>query len=107
MSNLTSMVGVLANGTSFNGTATPVSGIPGTFGGYEILGISAIVIMFIIGIKMKVSPDLLVVSCVSMLALVTMPSIGSALLPEWTFWIFTITGGIVFALGLIKVLKHR
>ena len=107
MSNLTGFIGVIANGTSFNNTSSPVAGIGGTFGSFEILGIAAILIILIIGIKLRFSFDLIVVSTISMLAVITNATIGAVMLPEWIFWFFTIGGGIIFALGLIKVIKYR
>lgn len=107
MSNLTAFVNGTMGGIPFNGTAPPVAGIGGTFGDPLILGIAGIVIIIIIGIKMKVSPDLLVVSTVTMAAIVTDSSVGSALLPSWIYWLFVMGGLVVFGLGLIKVIKYR
>jgi hypothetical protein len=107
MSYLTNFTNVIANGTSFNGTSTPVAGVVGTFGSPEILGIAGIIIILVIGMKMKVSPDLLVVSCVTMLSILTNSLIGVALLPEWIMWIFILGGGVVFGLGLLKIIKNR
>jgi hypothetical protein len=107
MSNLTAFVNGTMGGIPFNGTAPPVAGLSGTFGSPEILGIAGILIIIIIGWKMKVSPDLLIVSTLTMLAIVTNSAVGSALLPEWTYWLFILGGGVIFALGLIKIIKYR
>ncbi len=93
---------VITNGTGFNGTAPPVTGLGGTFGSPEILGIVGILIMIIIGMKMKVSIDLIVMSVLTMISI-----LAGAFLPDWIFWIFILFGGGIFGLGLIKVIKNR
>jgi len=110
MSNLTSFVNVIANGTSFNGTASPVSGITGVFGNPIILGIAGILLILIIGIVRKASPDLIIVSCLSMIIIAsstTISTVGSNLLADWVFWLFILGGGIIFALGLLRIIKNR
>lgn len=101
------MTNFITNGGTINGTATPVTGVVGTFGDPIILGLAGVIIMIIIGAKFKVSPDLLVLSIVTMLSIVTNSLIGSALLPEWIYWLFILGGGAVLGLGLIKFLKSR
>ena len=107
MSNLTGFVNGTITGIPFNGTAPPVAGIAGTFGSPEILGIAGIIIILIIGIRMKVSPDLLIVSTITMLAIVTNSAVGVALLPDWIYWLFILGGAAIFALGFIKFIKYR
>lgn len=109
MSNLTDFVDVIATGAnvSFNNTTPEVQGVTGTFGGGEILGIAAILIMIALGMKMKVSADLLAVSTISMLAVVTNSAVGAAVLPDFVFWLFVLGGASVFAMGLIKFIKYR
>jgi hypothetical protein len=102
MSHLTNFTDVIGNGTSFNGTDTPVAGIVGTFGSPEILGIVGILIILIIGIKMKASPDLIIISVITMLEI-----LSGVFLPEWIFWLFILGGGVIFGLGLLKLIKNR
>lgn len=107
VSYLQNFTNVIATGTSFNGTAAPVAGIAGTFGDPMILGIAGIAIMLIIVWKMKVTPDLMIVFTITMLAIVTNSLVGTALLPSWIYWFFIMGGLVVFGLGLIKVIKYR
>ncbi|MEM3063162.1 MAG: hypothetical protein QW303_06445 [Nitrososphaerota archaeon] len=108
MSNLTSFINVTTMGTSFNGTASPVGGITGSFGNPIILGIAGILIMLIIGVKMRVSFDLIALSCLTMIAILGSPTtVGSGILPDWIFWLFILGGGIILGLGLNKVIKNR
>lgn len=106
-SYLLNMTNIITNGGSFNGTSSPVAGVAGTFGDPLILGIAGILIMLIIGWKMKVTPDLMIVSTVSMLAVVSDASFSANLLPQWIFWLWVFGGAAIFSLGLIKVIKYR
>jgi hypothetical protein len=101
------MTDFITSGGTINGTAPPVAGVVGTFGSPEILGLAGIIIIIIIGAKFKVSPDLLVLSILTMLSIVTNSLVGSALLPEWIYLLFILGGGAVLGLGLIKFLKSR
>lgn len=109
MSNITDFVGVIGTGAnvSFNGTATDTAGLAGTFGSVEILGAAGILIMIIIGWKLKAPLDLIAVSSISMLAVLTNSAVGASYLPEYIFWIFVLGGASIFALGLIKFIKYR
>lgn len=107
MSNLTEFVNVMASGYCYQGTCSPVGGLQGTLGAPEIIGIVGILVMFFIGMKMKVSADLLIVSVLTMIFIVTSTAIGVAYLPQWVEWLFVLPGAVIFAMGMIKVLKHR
>lgn len=102
MSALTNFTNIIGSGGSFNGTSSPVGGITGSFGNPAFLGLAAIIIMLIIGMKLKVSIDLIILSIITMIQI-----IAGVYFPEWIFWIFIIGGGGIFGLGLLKVLKNR
>lgn len=104
MSNFTNFVNTIGTGTSFNGTSSPVGGVVGTFGTPEILGIAGIVIILVIGIVKKASPDLIMISTMTMLTVIA-SAFGTTF--EWIQWLFVIGGGGIFGLGLIKIIKHR
>lgn len=110
MSNLTDFVNTIGNGTNFNGTSPPVAGAVGTFGDPIILGAVGILLVLIICIVRKASLDLTIVSCLSMVIIAsstTISNAGANLLSDWIFWLFILGGGIIFGLGMIKVIKHR
>ena len=102
MSNLTNFTGIFSNGFSFNGTASPVSGLPGTFGGADLLGIAGLIIIIAIGIKMRVPFDLLAVTTATMFSI-----LAGVYLPEWSWLLFLIVCGAIFGMGLLRVFKNR
>lgn len=107
MSNITDFVNVIANGACYQGTCSPIGGLQGTFGTPEYLGIVGVLLIIIIGLKMKVSPDLIFISALAMIYIVTDSIIGMVLLPEWIRWLLIIPSAVVFSMGMMKVIKHR
>jgi hypothetical protein len=102
MSALLNFTNMFQNGMTFNGTASPVGGLPGTFGGADILGVVGLILIIVIGVKYKASPDLIALSVVTMLSI-----LAGVYLPEWSFLLFIMAGGGVFTMGLLKFIRHR
>jgi hypothetical protein len=100
--SLLNMTNIIGTGMNFNGTANPVGGLPGTFGGADLLGIFGLILIIAIGIKYKATPDLLVLAVMTMLSL-----LSGTYLPEWSYLIFLMGGGVVFVMGLLNVIRHR
>ena len=100
MSNLTAVEDWIANGTQFNGTASPAAGVGGTFGTPLIMGIVLFAIVFFAGWKAGIPIDLMIIGSVAILEI-----LAGVFLEDWILSLFIIGGGGMFGLGLLKLVR--